>query len=375
MKRWLVLPITALFLAAGCSQAPTEQAQQNPFDEEFGGVTTASEAPGFGDAALVAAAVSDEVDPGDPAVAAIQAEATGHGSRPHLVALQVIWGQMHYDSTSTTPTIWDGKLSVTPGRIGVVRVIRFEPATDYLLPRTEPGVVAWASQTTVHNDGLLVLIGAPKPERPDSSGDSLTVDSLPPTPEVVVAFETGPLTIHFSLEQLMSLDTVITVDDHGNAVMFHGTLVEPGACPRGFLGGQWTSNEEGTGGEFKGRWISDNGHLNGYLMGRYGMNSAGRRVFFGKFIAENGSFEGRIRGVWHPSSDRPTSGAFKGVFYDPMGLPAGRLHGRWVSDAPGTGTFEGMWKTHCPQWDRGAKGWARWNDENFDECLLDSGGA
>ena len=374
MKRWLFLATAALFLAAGCSQAPTQQAQQNQFDQEFGGMTTSSEAPGFGDNALVAAAASEEVDPGDPVADSIRCGKGPHGELPPLLALRVIWGQMRYDSTSTTPTIWDGKLSVTPGRIGVARVIRFEPATDYLLPRTEPGVVAWVSQTTVHNDGLLCLIGLPKPQRPPSTDDSLFEDTLPPPPPVVVAFETGPLSISFSLDQLMSLDTVIAVDDIGNAVMFNATLVTPEACPRGFLGGTWKPNEEGTGGEFEGRWASDNGQLNGYLRGRYGMNSAGKRVFFGKFIDEAGQFEGLIRGVWHPASDKPEGGSFKGVFHDPSGQPAGRLHGRWAAADSSGGTFQGVWKTHCPEWDHGAQGWARWDDEHFDEGKVDREG-
>ena len=374
MRRWLAASLSLLAVVVGCSQAPTQQAEQNPFDEEFGGFTTSSEAPGFGDATLVSAAVTDEVDPSDPICDSIKSGDPGRpGIRRQFLALRVIWGQPRYDSASTTPTVWDGKLTVKGGRIGVARVIRFEPATDWLLPRTEPGVISWVSQTTVHNDGLLCLIGLPRPDRPDSTGDTTVVDTvppadtLPPLPELTVSFETSPLSISFSLPELLALDTVIAVDDRGNVVMFHCMLVEPGACPRGFLGGEWVLNEEGSGGEFKGRWASENGELSGYLMGRFGVNSNGRRVFFGKYIDEAGNFEGRLRGVWLPTSRHPRAGVFMGVFYTPTGEPAGRLHGRWAVREEGGGCFQGVWKTQCPSWDRGVLGWAHWDDEYFDK--------
>lgn len=377
MRQWLVASLALLLIAGGCSksQAPTQQAEQNVFDEEFGGFTTSSEAPGFGDADLVTAAVSDEVDPNDPVADAIKAGEPGDpadpGRRRQHLALRVIWGLPRFDSAATTPIVWDGKLTVKNGKVGVARVIRFERATDWLLPRTDRSVVEWVSQTTVHNDGLLFLIGFPTPDRPDTSRDTSVVDTLPddtlpPMPELMVSFETGPLSITFSLPELLSLDTVIAVDDQGHVVMFNSMLVEPGECPRGFLGGEWMLNEEGSGGTFKGRWASDDGDPSGFLMGRFGMNSHGRRVFFGKVVDEAGNFQGRIRGVWGPASRHPKGGPFMGVFYTPTGEPAGRLHGRWVVLERGAGSFQGVWKTHCPSWSNHANGWDRWDNEHFD---------
>ena len=350
MRKISLVLLLALIFAAGCSQAPTEVKSTNPLDLEFGGVTADNEAPGFGDAGLVAAAAV-EVDPGDPLAAAIEADAAGSTGVHAVFALRAVWGQLRYDSTSTAPTVWDGSVKVDSGRIGVRRLIRFEPEQDYVvLPRTAPNVVEFVSQTTVHNDGLLLLIGVNTALLADSS------DNL-------VTFATGPLTISFRLRQLVLLDTLISVDNAGNAVMFNGFLVRPDDCPKGFLGGQWTAGEEG--GEFKGRWISRDGELEGFLMGTYGVNSEGRRVFFGKYIDADGNFEGRLRGVWGPAPEPIRGGFFMGVFYDPQDRPAGRLHGHWNADEPGMGSFEGVWMLHCPRWDMGGRAWDRWDDESF----------
>lgn len=376
MKRWLLPALAILALAAGCGTAPTQQVEQNPMDLEWGGYTTASEAPAFGRPELSARA-QEEVSPNDAVAAEMLGGGGMHDTRPPFLALRVVWGRMEYDSTNTTPTVWDGKISVSDGRLGVVRVIRFEPATDHLLPRTDRRVVEWVSQTTVHNDGLLLIIGLPRPEPPDSGSDTSVVDTMPPDtlppalPDVVVSFETGPLTISFTLDEVANLDRLISVDG-GNAVMFNGTLVDTDECPRGFLSGDWTHHPDSTFGSFNGTWSSDDGALTGFVEGRFGVNSHGRRVFFGKYIDANGQFEGFLRGVWQPASREPSGGSFKGVFYTPIGLPAGRLHGRWAADEQGVGTFQGVWKTHCGRWDHGHHGWAwtKWDDDHFDPSSL-----
>lgn len=358
MRRIALFLLLPFIVAAGCAQAPTELSSANPLDLEFGGFTADNETPAFGDADLLISR-ADEVDPADPLALAIEAEAAGStGVRP-VFALRAVWGQLHYDSTSTTPTIWDGSIQVDSGRIGICRIIRFEPGQDYVvLPRTSPNVVDFVSRTTVHNDGLMLLIGVNTAMLADSS------DNL-------VTFATGPLHISFKLRELVALDTAIRVDDAGNAVMFNSFLVRPDLCPKGFLGGAWMAGDEG--GEFKGRWVSRSGELEGYLMGTYGVNSDGLRVFFGKYIDLNGTFEGRLRGVWGPAPAPLRGGFFKGVFYDPQDRPAGRLHGHWTTDESGAGGFEGVWLLHCPRWDADAHGWEFWDDESFDPGMLERG--
>lgn len=365
MRKTIWLLAATMLIAVGCTQAPTQDEELTVFDQTSGGFEATSEAPAFGDTELLAEA-ADEVDPGDPQAASISADAALDSSGRHLVfALRAVWGQLRFDSSSTMPTTWDGSASIDSGRIGVLRKIRFEPATDYLLPRTAPATVNWASVTTVHNDGLLFLMGTKEPTLSDSSAN-------------MVHFKAGPVSLSMTLRELATLDTIIKVDDVGNAIMLNGMLVRPRDCARGFLGGHWSANADsaGVGGEFKGRWVSRNGALAGHLMGRYGVNSNGRKVFFGKYIDANGKFEGMLRGTWGKIDGRP-GGHFKGVYFDAMDRPAGRLFGHWKThevdstNAGREGVFQGVWKAACPSWNNGGHRWENWTDANVDNTALD----
>lgn len=363
MKKVLFLSLAVLFVAAGCSQTPTEQVSSNILNQEFGGYTTENEAPAFGDAALLADAAGDVIVDDDVA-AAITAADSMDDRAVAVFALRIVWGQLELDTTSTTPTVWDGSLAIDSGRIGVLRTLLFEEGQDYVerlrcdSTRCAPNVIGWVSTTTVHHDGLLLLIGMPASLLSDSTDNMLT-------------FATGPLTYTFSAKQLYALDTVISVDDAGNAVMFNGFEVRRDLCPKGFLAGRWMVSDTTDGGTFRGRWMSRDGRLTGYVDGRWGHRDDGKPVFFGKYIDENGNFEGRMRGVWGPNTGHNRGGFFRGVFYDPTDKPAGRLHGRWKAEAPGEGLFQGVWKMHCPKWDDDAPRWRNWEDEGWDPGWID----
>lgn len=366
MKKTLWLIAAIMLVAVGCSQAPVQNEGLTLFDDPSGGFDATSEAPAFGDFDLLAE-TADEVDPEDPQAVAITADAAADSAGRHLVfALRAVWGQLRFDSTSTTPAIWNGSASIDSGRIGVLRKIRFEPATDFLLPRTSPATVEWASVTTVHNDGLLFLIGTQAPTLAPDSSDNM------------VHFTAGPVSLSLTLRELASLDTIIHVDDAGNAIMLNGMLIRRNDCPRGFLGGHWRANDDsaGVGGEFKGRWVSRNGETTGHLKGRYGVDRRGRKVFFGKIIDSSGNFRGMLRGIWGPLDSRP-GGFFSGVYFDAMDRPAGRLHGHWkTSETDSTsvgreGVFQGVWKAACPTWNHGGMRWDDWRDVNVDHTGLD----
>jgi len=85
------------------------------------------------------------------------------------------------------------------------------------------------------------------------------------------------------------------------------------------------------------------GELHGHLDGIWGINRAGRRVLFGKYIGNDGRFRGLIRGVWG-------EGRFTAVFVDAEGNYRGGLGGHYGtvgSPLPGDGLFGGRWVEAC----------------------------
>ncbi|MFQ5607341.1 MAG: hypothetical protein ACE5GA_05295 [Candidatus Zixiibacteriota bacterium] len=367
----------ALFalLAVGCSENPNDPALSDNSDNnaEFGGFTTVDEAPGFGDPVMVSMAadlsgeaVNDVTLQTDPQVVEMDTDPeTGR------FALKVIWGKPRYDSTVGVATDWTGSLSISRGAEVVRRVIRFERGQDELLPRADRKLIEWVSQTTVHNDGLLVeIFNPPHPDSiridttfiTDPTGNEIVgvIDTTVFTSPLTLTFRTAPLTISFSADQLAALDTVIYVQD-SCAVIFQSTRIERHPCPRGYLAGGWGVTDSGEQ-VFRGVWMSVRGNLEGYLRGRWGVNDAGRRMFWGKWISSNGRFEGFLRGTWavfnEPSdltsnSDRVVGG-FKGGIFDASRMPIGMLRGHFWShnrdetiDTPLRGRLEGKWTLAC----------------------------
>lgn len=371
-----------LTLAVGCSESPGEpEIVDNPNNtEEFGGYTATSEAPAFGSAELVEIEAEEEgVVYNDPLLSPTAGveeigdpEATRYGVR-------ILWGKLRFDSTVTTATDWAGSLTISRGAEVVRRTIRFEPATDEVLPRVDRKLIEWNSMTTVHNDGLLVEIFNPR--RPDSVrfdsvwvvdsvGESaLSVDTTLYRDPLSLTFATVPVTVSFTGAELARLDTVIFTPD-SNAVLIQSTRIDERVCPRGHLAGHWGFNEEGRG-VFRGAWMSALGKVVGHLKGHWGLNDEGRRMFWGKWISADGAFEGFVRGAWGPypesSADeaafRHAAGWFAGQIFNAERFPIGYLRGQYDHgsrdsasvDSRG-GHFAGKWKLNCPAPDDRAGG-------------------
>ena len=268
MKRTLfaaLMVLGMLGLLIGCSDNGTQPDNQESIADQFGGYTPTDEQPAFGETAL-AADMQADVEFDDPMLTDPVVDDDINNAAA-IYALRIVWGQMEYDSTVTTVTDWSGSLSVSWGAIVVRRTIRFEPATDWIVPRTDRKVVEFVSKTTVHNDGLHVNVYQP----PSATDDIKTI-----------TFETAPYSITLDVNNLMKMDTVIELDD-GNAVSIQSHKIMRGACPRGFLGGVWGHDDQGNR-IFKGRWISADGSLKGHLKGTWGVDVDGvkQNVFSGK---------------------------------------------------------------------------------------------
>ncbi len=341
-------------LMLGCSETTKSSPDDSAIADEFDGFQPTDEAPAFGDTYL--ASLGEDSVYIDPLENDHVVTACVNNKQSGVYALQIIWGRMVFDTTLDSAAIadidpidWSGSLSIDDGAMLLRRLIRFEPATDSILPRTDRKLVEWVSQTTVHNDGIFVNLYIP-----------------PSTATVIetITFETGPLTQTFAISDLAKLDTILYLDDSVNAVAFRAHKLYRNGCPKGFLEGQWGRDSTGQG-IFRGRWISQNGLLAGYLKGRWGktiVDSADTtvlKVFYGKYIDVSGKFEGLIKGVYvpHPwpsiDANCPPHGKFYGHFFDANRNIQGVLKGNYrmapTDNSIKKGYFAGRWKTYCPR--------------------------
>jgi hypothetical protein len=355
MKRFYLFLVMAVVLslawlpacqspdASGPTENDLETRTQEPnLDDPYGGFNLADEAPGFDDPVLLnefddskVAEYNDPVSQQPDIAAAIKRPLPQH-------YLMITWGNLERDSLIDYWTEWRGSLTVDQGAILLKRIIRFE-GRDQILPRTARNKLEWISNTGPGFDGIVVRI---LPRR-DICADSSVVDTA--CVANMVTFDTGPLTVSFTLAELRDIHRIIRVDNMGNAVSFNSIIVYPNSCPRGFLGGIWKDNPDTTGGTFRGMWMSEKGAHMGFLRGIYGVNSAGDRVFFGKWVSMNGKFKGILKGHYGNFPDAP-GGFFEGVYLSRSLRIRGDLKGVWQKSdrLNGGGFFKGRWANRCP---------------------------
>lgn len=359
----LILAALMLLMSWGCSDKPVEPTNATAPVDGFGGYTASNEAPAFGDPTLAAVA-TEEIVYDDPILGTPEVERLFGDPDAGLYHFRAVWGNLSYDSTETEWTTWDGSLAISRGALVLRRVIRFEER-DSVLTRTSRDSIQWVSATMPHNDGLAIDLIVP-PMRPslDSLFDTIVtpenetiitinVDTIPPAP-VTLTFATGPYTHTFTMPEVASLDTIVTLDN-GLAIAFNGFRIERARCPKGFLSGKWGYNDEGQG-VFRGVWMTYRGDIAGFLQGHFGTTDDNKNIFYGKWIDESGRFEGLLRGHWGPMPDEHADdngflhagGWFRGKVYTADGLPIGILAGRYKSDDNAeSGFFMGRWRVRC----------------------------
>lgn len=354
---------------AGCSgqdgitsAAPGDDYETMDLDKDFGGLTPTDEVADFGDADFAAMDAADaETETGDalqddPEVLAYEQAALGegpaHGPRPEITVLRLTWGQLAglaEDMVDPEDVLdWSGGLSVDRGVVVARRLILFEKPRDHLVrPRPDRRTLTWVSHTGRHFDGLVVEIIVPPAEEPAAED----------APVNMLRLRTEQIDFETPVADLAGQDRTVAVDDQGNAFRLEGFhLGDVDLCPKGFLGGIWVSaprvlgdGTEAPGGWFKGRWLSIWGRPVGVLRGRYGVDSAGERVFYGKAVSRDGRFLALLEGVWTPA-DGEGHGGFQGRWFNRALTVEGVLGGGYtqVPDRPG-GTFGGRYAALCDE--------------------------
>ena len=362
--RWtfpLLMALAAVALViAGCGEQasgpePGDTRTEVPdLDDPLGGYTTRDEPPAFGDAELAESGAEevpyDDAMASDPDVAEWQ---RAHPDSVRAYVVTLLWGMMSRDPSVSDSRVdpdypvidWSGKLRVNRGAVLLRSVISFERG-DYVLPRLDRREIAWVSQTSGGYDGLRIVIYQPFEGEETGETDSLVV-------------EAGAHRWEFLINDLAELDFEEAVDEAGNKLVLRSFVTRPEICARGFTGGAWLApeNPEEERGTFRGRWVSVNGSVSGYVRGHFGIDSRGRQVFFGKYIDLDGRFRGILRGTWDRvrihESGRPDHagrhhGHFRGEWVDGDEALIGHVRGAWVAvPGEGRGFFEGRWNTVC----------------------------
>lgn len=376
MKRILLVCLLVTFMVSGSGCRLTDGGPSSPvpdtnepaetgfdLDSPTGGFSYSDEEPAFGEieeyepmtneTAIEDACLEDET---------VKNIINCKGAKKFR--FRAIWGHLangYRDTTVTNPCPldWSGTLHLDGGIIIIEKVIAFEPM-DYV-KRVDRSTIGWISCTGPHVDGIQVRLVVPPGH---------DVDSLKNSIEPKLILTTGPFSRTFTLEELMALNVMVPVDRCGNGISINSHIIPP-HCPHGHLLGVWrriardttdsdttvavvdtTETEKKILGVYRGIWISERGHMAGYLKGVFGINSAGEQVFFGKYVNLQGEFKGIIKGEYGRSPDLTADAAhphgwFHGHWFGRDRIVQGRLKGKWFSNGAGYGYFHGVWGMNC----------------------------
>jgi hypothetical protein len=324
-------------------------------DDPTGGFTFTDEEAAFGEPDLFEA-YQNETAYEDPYRERERVREMERRPGARVFRFRAVWGRLFnaFDDTTAAercPLDWTGGLHMEGGIIIVEKIIAFEPADS--VTRVDESTITWVSRTGPHVDGVQVKLICPPPRTDDSA-------SVAATP----VLRTPPYSRRFTLAELAALHLIQPVDRCGNGVSINSRVMQRG-CPHGHLVGGWRKVEpdtiftaDGTGtrgivhGRFRGIWYSDGGFVDGYLKGVFGVNSAGKPVFFGKYVDRDGRFRGIVRGSYGiipetDAADRFPNGWFEGHWIGSKRVVEGRLKGRWAVDEAGLGFFHGVWGMNC----------------------------
>lgn len=329
-----------------------------------GGLTPTAEKPAFGDPYIAGYLDGrDEAPTQDPLVTDSRMADMESRSDVEVRYLRVVWGNMNRgpeaDAASAYdgPVLdWSGKATVSDGVLIPLRTIQFE-RNDHIVPRwlqEDPSrqKVEWVSHTGPGKDGILFAIVIPPAGDGTLAGQmkGAATDGL--TEDDVFVFDTGLAKKEIKISAIQDTDELVMVDD-ANGVSFTGFDREDlDACPRGAMDGVWVrvENDDHLGGFFRARLAGPLGGTVGHVRGRWGVLDGGEKVFVGKIIGPRGDFLGFMRGQWDRNPDAPGRGTYNGL-WNVDGRAHGMVRGQWrLADRVADGGFlRGLWAVNCNQ--------------------------
>jgi hypothetical protein len=326
----LLISLFSASCLVSCASRDDEAALiASDIEEVNGALTMDDEDPAFAEAAVYEALEAE--DPEAAATDPMEAdpEVSDMVAAPDVVAyaVTVAWGQFPFNPDAELVRDWSGAFAVNRGAILVRSVLRFEDATDRLLPREDRRIVAFASKTLPHHDGMRLLVLDPDPTNAE--------------PLVLGYQGLDGTTARIALADLAMEGVQIEVDDAGNRIVAVASRRGLDVCNHGFLQGQWRTVEEGRG-RLRGRVVDADGVLLGHVRGVFGVRESGEQVFFGKYIDLDGAFRGIFAGGYR-------DGHFMGRWLSRTG-EHGRLGGEYREASPDrpAGRFLGRWQqTSC----------------------------
>lgn len=319
----------ALFIVQGCSSDATQAESTDEvlnLTDTYGGYQPTNESPGFGDPEMLALEESEPAN--DPLANSPLVDSLYRMFNRDVYSVELLWGNLQFDSSVTLLTDWSGSLSVERGAIVAARLIQFEGGDHLVRPRPDGQTLEWVSNTSVHYDGILVFVYDPQPDSFDT--------------ENTLTLTTAPYNRTFTMSELASVSEIVDVGE--NQISINGFQTTPLDCGEGFLFGRWISlpNERG---RFQGHWLSADGYALGHLRGHFGVDASGENVLFGKWIGIAGGFRGLLRGTWGQdpvaATDDPAIGWFAGRWDSASGAKQGDFGGNWIAVAPPLGDGEG----------------------------------
>lgn len=340
MKQLSILVVSVILLfTSSCVKhdesliGDDESTAQSALNDPFTALGTGDEELQFGDDDVVSvdteeSNVEDEYAPENQEAAD---EPTTAGC--DVYSLLFRWGQLTGVNRDVSGvTHWSGDIHVNVGTLSVIKKVAFD-FNDELMPRIDPKVIEFESNTRPHFDGLRIRY-----EVCDADKALLGEGE---TPTLTFNASNAPLSKSFAAAELVDLN-VLEQNLNANNDRFQALAVKKSDLCQGTLQGRWIQKNANYG-VFKGIVVATNGIRVGYVKGFFGQHEKESK-WVAKFISHAGHFGGIMKGTYADNN-------FSGDIYSKTKNEIGSVEGSFVlpSETGDLGTFSANYTLDCDQ--------------------------